>query len=83
MSGPRSPEGWSIEVLDKSHSRQKFDSGSHEVDEWLKKSALQSQKKHLGVAELARVPRYVRWVLSEVLRLPLRENAVFEAGRLG
>jgi len=52
LSGPRFPEGWSIEVLDKSHPRQKFDSGNYDVDEWLKKSALQSQKKHLTTSKV-------------------------------
>lgn len=47
MSGPRFPEDWSLDTLDKSHPRRKFESGNNEVDEWLKKSALQSQKKHL------------------------------------
>ncbi len=52
MSGPRFPEGWSIEVLDKSHQRAKFQSGNGEVDDWLKKSALQSQKKHLTTSKV-------------------------------
>lgn len=52
MSGPRFPEGWSIEVLDKSHPRAKFQSGNGEVDDWVKKSALQSQKKHLTTSKV-------------------------------
>lgn len=52
MSGPRFPEGWSIAVLDKSHPRQKFTSGNDKVDEWLKKSALQSQQKHLTTSKI-------------------------------
>ena len=52
MSGPRFPEAWSIEVLDKSHPRRKFQSGNNDVDEWLKKSALQSQKKHLTTTKV-------------------------------
>ena len=52
MSGPRFPEGWSIEVLDKSHPRAKFQSGYGEVDDWLKKSALQSQRKHLTTSKV-------------------------------
>ena len=52
LSGPRFPEGWSIEVLDKSHPRAKFESGNSEVDQWLKKSALQSQRKHLTTSKV-------------------------------
>ncbi len=52
MSGPRFPEAWSIETLDKSHPRRKFQSGNNDVDEWLKKSALQSQKKHLTTTKV-------------------------------
>ncbi|MCA9264601.1 MAG: GNAT family N-acetyltransferase [Planctomycetales bacterium] len=52
MSGPRFPEGWSIEGLKKSHPRRKFESGQNEVDEWLKKSAFQSQKKHLTTTKV-------------------------------
>jgi GNAT superfamily N-acetyltransferase len=52
LSGPRFPEDWSIEVLDKSHPRRKFQSGNNDVDEWLKKSALQSQKKHLTTTKV-------------------------------
>lgn len=52
MSGPSFPAGWSIEVLEKSHPRRKFESGQNEVDEWLHKSALQSQKKHLTATKV-------------------------------
>ncbi|XZE17663.1 GNAT family N-acetyltransferase [Pirellulaceae bacterium SH449] len=52
MSGPRFSEGWSIEILDKSHPRQKFKSGNDSVDAWLKKSALQSQQKHLTTSKV-------------------------------
>jgi ribosomal protein S18 acetylase RimI-like enzyme len=52
VSEPRFPEGWSIEVLDKSHPRQRFNSGNDDVDQWLKKSALQSQKKHLTTSKI-------------------------------
>ncbi len=38
---------WRIELLTKSHNRQRFDSGNTSVNDWLKKSALQSQSKHL------------------------------------
>jgi ribosomal protein S18 acetylase RimI-like enzyme len=52
LSGPRFPEGWSIEVLDKSHPRQKFDSGNYDVDAWFRKSALQSQTKQLTTSKV-------------------------------
>ena len=52
MSGPRFPEGWSIEALDKSHPRRKFNSGNSHVDEWLTNSALQSQKKRLTTTKV-------------------------------
>ncbi|MFK8115208.1 MAG: GNAT family N-acetyltransferase [Rubripirellula sp.] len=48
MSGVRYPDGWRIELLSKSHNRRGFDSGQEQVDAWLKKSAFQSQKKHLS-----------------------------------
>jgi ribosomal protein S18 acetylase RimI-like enzyme len=52
LNGPRFPEGWSIEMLGKSHPRQKFESGNEAVDQWLKKSALQSQEKHLTTSKV-------------------------------
>ena len=52
MSGPHFPEGWSIEALVRSHPRRKFESGNDDVDEWLKKSAFQSQKKHLTTTKV-------------------------------
>lgn len=52
MSGPRFPEGWSLEALDKSHARRQFASGHSAVDQWLKKSALQSQSKHLTTTKV-------------------------------
>ncbi|EMB16495.1 GNAT family N-acetyltransferase [Rhodopirellula europaea] len=48
MSGVRYPDGWRIELLTKSHNRRAFQSGQEQVDGWLKRSALQSQKKHLS-----------------------------------
>ena len=52
MSGTRFPDDWSIEALDKSHPRRNFESGNSDVDQWLKKSALQSQKKHLTATKV-------------------------------
>lgn len=52
MSGSAFPEGWSVEVLNKSHNRRAFQTGQAEVDEWLKKSAFQSQKKHLSTTKV-------------------------------
>jgi ribosomal protein S18 acetylase RimI-like enzyme len=54
LSGPRFPVGWSIDALDESHPRRKFESGQNGVDEWLRKSALQSQKKHLTTTKVLR-----------------------------
>ncbi|SMP57269.1 Acetyltransferase (GNAT) family protein [Neorhodopirellula lusitana] len=48
MSGVCYPDGWRVELLSKSHNRQGFGSGQEQVDKWLKKSAFQSQKKHLS-----------------------------------
>ena len=48
MSGVRYPKGWCIELLSRSHHRAGFNSGQEQVDAWLKKSAFQSQKKHLS-----------------------------------
>lgn len=48
MSGVRYPDGWQIELLTKSHNRKAFQSGQEQIDGWLKRSALQSQKKHLS-----------------------------------
>jgi GNAT superfamily N-acetyltransferase len=71
LSGPRFPEGWSIENLDKSHPRRKFNSGNSDVDEWLTKSALQSQKKRLTTTkvlldEMRQIVGYYSLAFSEV-----------------
>ncbi len=47
MSGAPYPDKLRIELLTKSHNRPRFDSGNTSVNDWLKKSALQSQSKHL------------------------------------
>jgi ribosomal protein S18 acetylase RimI-like enzyme len=47
VSGVQFPAGWRIELLAKSHRRQEFDSGNPSVNDWLRKTALQSQSKHL------------------------------------
>ncbi|QDV44518.1 Acetyltransferase (GNAT) family protein [Stieleria neptunia] len=52
MSGVRYPDGWRVELLRKSHDRRGFSSGQEQVDRWLKKSAFQSQKKHLSSTKL-------------------------------
>ncbi len=46
------PEGFSIAQLQKSHNRSAFNSGEHEVDEWLKSHARQAQSKHLSVTRV-------------------------------
>ena len=52
MNGPRFPDGWRFEVLSKSHNRLGFESGQDAIDAWLKKSALQSQSKHLTATKV-------------------------------
>lgn len=52
MSGVSYPESWRVELLNKTHNRQGFSSGQEQVDTWLKKSALQSQKKHLSTTKV-------------------------------
>ena len=52
MNCIRFPDGWSIELLGKTHSRRLFYSGNDEVDRWLKQSALQSQNKHLSATKV-------------------------------
>lgn len=47
MSGVLFPENWRVENLVKSHERRRFKSENVEVDDWLSRSALQSQSKHL------------------------------------
>ena len=47
MSRASLPGEWRIELLAKSHNRQQFDCGNTSVNDWLKKSALQSQSKRL------------------------------------
>lgn len=71
MSGPRFPAGWSLEALGKLHPRRKFESGQKDVDEWLKRSALQSQKKHLTATKVLldenrRIVGYYTLALSQV-----------------
>jgi len=71
LSGPRFPAGWSIEILDKLHPRRKFDSGQNDVDQWLKKSALQSQNKHLTTTKVLldenrRIAGYYTLAFSQV-----------------
>jgi predicted N-acetyltransferase YhbS len=48
VSGVRYPDGWRVDLLAKSHNRKTFQSGQEQVDGWLKRPALQSQKKHLS-----------------------------------
>jgi hypothetical protein len=46
------PEGWRVELLDKAHDRKGFDSGVHEVNDWLRSKARQSQQKHLSTTKV-------------------------------
>lgn len=52
MTGVQFPSGWRIEILSKSHNRRAFNSGQPKVDQWLKRTALQSQNKHLTASKV-------------------------------
>ena len=52
MSGVQFPCNWYIEPLTKSHDRPRFDSGNPPVNDWFRKSALQSQSKHLTITKV-------------------------------
>ena len=52
MRGVQFPSGWRIEILTKSHNRRGFSSGQSKVDDWLRRSALQSQNKHLSTTKV-------------------------------
>lgn len=52
MTGPRFPEGYRLEPLQKSHPRRKFDCGVELVNHWLRSQALQHQGKHLSVTKI-------------------------------
>lgn len=46
------PEGYFVEPLSSQHKRSVFSSGVEAVDDWLKRSARQSQKKRLSVSRV-------------------------------
>jgi GNAT superfamily N-acetyltransferase len=48
----RFPSGTCIEILRREHLRRRFRCGEAKVDDWLKKKALQHQKKHLSVTKV-------------------------------
>lgn len=52
MSGVGLPRGWRIEPLGPEHPRQRFRSGQHQVDDWLRTKAFQHQKKHLSATKV-------------------------------
>ncbi len=52
MTSVRLPEKFFFATLEKSHNRAAFTSGDNAVDQWLKKSALQAQKKRLSVTRV-------------------------------
>lgn len=56
MTGVRFPDRWRIELLTKAHDRSGFQSGQEQVDLWLRRSALQSQKKHLSSTKVLLTP---------------------------
>jgi GNAT superfamily N-acetyltransferase len=52
LNGVRFPDHWRLETLAKSHKRKDFQSGNPQVDQWLSRSALQSQSKHLTTTKV-------------------------------
>ncbi len=52
MTGPRFPEGYRLDPLQKSRPRRKFDCGVDLVNDWLRSKALQHQDKHLSVTKV-------------------------------
>lgn len=46
------PPGYRLETLERSHERRRFQSGEHAVDEWLRRNALQQQKKRLSTTRV-------------------------------
>ena len=44
----RFPDGYRLEVLQRSHPRRQFDCGEQAVNDWLRAKAFQHQKKHLS-----------------------------------
>ena len=52
MSGVRFPEGFRLERLRREHPRRQFQSGDHDVDDWLATKALQNQEKRLSVTKV-------------------------------
>lgn len=51
MSGVAFPEGFRIEMLQRSHPRRAFDCGQDDVTGWLRTKALQHQDKRLSVTK--------------------------------
>jgi GNAT superfamily N-acetyltransferase len=52
VSGVVFPQGFRLERLQRAHPRKAFRSGVPEVDDWLSRSALQNQHKHLSVTRV-------------------------------
>jgi GNAT superfamily N-acetyltransferase len=46
------PDGFRIEILRREHRREEFASGQDAVDDWLRQTALQNQKKQLSVTRV-------------------------------
>jgi ribosomal protein S18 acetylase RimI-like enzyme len=79
VSGVQFPAGWTIELLAKSHKRQSFDCGNSAVNDWLRKSAWQSQSKRLTTTkvlldETARIAGYYTLATSQVDFVDLPAN---------
>jgi GNAT superfamily N-acetyltransferase len=52
VSGVSFPDGHRLEPLRSDHRRRAFVCGQGAVDDWLKQSALQSQRKHLSTSKV-------------------------------
>jgi GNAT superfamily N-acetyltransferase len=79
VSGIQFHAGWTIELLAKSHNRQTFDSGNSAVNDWLRKTAFQSQSKQLTTTkvlldETARIVGYYTLATSQVDFVDLPAN---------
>lgn len=51
MNGVTFPDGYRLERLQRNHPRRKFDCGQEQVNDWLKKYALQHQNKRLSTTK--------------------------------
>ena len=52
MSGVLWPDGYHLELVQRSSPRKKFDCGQERVNDWLRSKAFQHQEKHLSVTKV-------------------------------